>query len=230
MKSKRCAIGDCSGWHPFSGLIPSAGSVDGEGSQTLPLETALSGDELTWPRSYKSVRVNRKERGHSHGLVHVGDEGPLTPVPHGGPLEGHPNSSVPYGIIFCCTWTAVQFLPLPKSIPPQILFQRILVNILPACMSPSQSLLHREPTKTKKKKIPLDMLREEWLIESNDGYNGLNWTKFIKHLWCSRHCAEHWRYTVKLSWIKQNGSQGTHWPETQTLQQVTIIQRRQALH
>ena len=174
--------------------------------------------------------TEQKRKDHIHWLVDVGDKGLLTPVPHGGTtLEGHPNSSVPYGIIFCCTWTAVQFLPLPKSIPPQILFQRILVNILPARMSPSQSLLHREPTKTKRK-IPLDMLREEWLIESNNGYNGLSWTKFIKHLWCSRHCAEHWRYTVKQSWIKQNGSQGTHWPETQTLQQVNIIQRRQALH
>ena len=85
-------------------------------------------------------------------------------------LEGHPNSSVPYGIIFCCTWTAVQFLPLPKSTPPQILFQRILVNILPAHMSPSQSLLHREPTKTKKKKNPFRhaqrgmINREQWWL------------------------------------------------------------------
>ena len=164
MKSKRFAIDDCSGWHPFSGLIPSAGSVDGEGSQTLPPEIALSWDELTWPRSYKLVRVNRKERDHIHWLVDVGDKGPLTPGPRGGTtLEGHPNSSVPCGIIFCCAWIAVQFLPLPKSFPPQILFQRILVNILPACMSPSQSLLHREPTK-RKRKTPLDMLREEWLI------------------------------------------------------------------
>ena len=171
MKSKRCARDDCSGWHPLSGLIPSVGSVDGEGSQTLPLETALSWDELTWPRSYKSVRVNRKEKGHSHWLVHVGDEGPLTSVLHGGPLWR--------AILIPVSPTASSFvvpeLQFSFSLCPSLLLHRycsreyLLIYYLHTCLHLRVYFIEN-PLRQRKKKNPFRhaqrgmINREQWWL------------------------------------------------------------------
>lgn len=83
----------------------------------------------------------------------------------GATLKGHRSSEATYGAILC---PAAQFplLPNPAAyIPPPVLFLRALVNTLPACMFPSQSLLHGESTKDREK-ISMDMLREERLMYS----------------------------------------------------------------